>query len=157
MNEETRSSLMRVLEYARDVVRDDRRKATKHDTAVRIASSLHAQGREGVEAAWEETDDFHEKWKMKSRDVLARSEFRRRKLNKRYDSRAHLLGMSAAPQVGALGAGFIDALGVRDPQAWTFASSHHLTQLLNFAMWLTNEPALFGIPNNYVRFREHEQ
>lgn len=83
MNEETRAQLMRVLEYARDAVREERRKATKHDTAVRIAASLHAAGREGVEKEWEETDDFHEKWKTKSRDVLARSEFRRRKLNKR--------------------------------------------------------------------------
>ena len=83
MNEETREPLMRVLEYARDAIRKERRKTTKHDTALRIAASLHAEGRQGVEAEWEETEDFHEKWKMKSRDVLARAEFRRRKLNKR--------------------------------------------------------------------------
>jgi hypothetical protein len=83
MDEARREPLMRVLEYARDAVRAERRKATKHDTALRIAASLHAEGREGVEAAWEETEDFHAKWKIKSRDVLARAEFRRRKLNKR--------------------------------------------------------------------------
>ena len=83
MNEETRALLMRVLEYARDAVREERRKATKHDTAVRIAASLHPDGRDGVEREWEEKEDFHEKWKTKSRDVLARAEFRRRKLGKR--------------------------------------------------------------------------
>lgn len=83
MNEETRALLMRVLEYARDAVREERRRATKHDTAVRIAASLHPDGRDGVEREWEEKEDFHEKWKTKSRDVLARAEFRRRKLGKR--------------------------------------------------------------------------
>ncbi len=40
-------------------------------------------GREGVEAEWESTEEFHELWKMKSRDMLARAEWRRRKLTKR--------------------------------------------------------------------------
>lgn len=83
LDDERRESLMRVLEYARDAVREVRRKATKHDSALRIAASLHAEGRQGVEAAWEETEDFHEKWRLKAQDVLARSEFRRRKLTKR--------------------------------------------------------------------------
>lgn len=40
-------------------------------------------GREGVEAEWEKTDEFHNAWKAKSREMLARAEFRRRKLTKR--------------------------------------------------------------------------
>ncbi len=40
-------------------------------------------GREGFEAEWEKTDEFHETWKLKARDMLARAEFRRRKLTKR--------------------------------------------------------------------------
>jgi hypothetical protein len=60
-----------------------RRKATKNDSAVRMAATLNAEGRAGVEKEWEETDDFHEKWRIKAQDVLARSEFRRRKLLKR--------------------------------------------------------------------------
>lgn len=30
-----------------------------------------------------QTEEFHEQWKLKARDVLARSEWRRRKLTKR--------------------------------------------------------------------------
>ena len=84
LDADRREVLMRVLEYAREAVRDVRRKATKNDSAVRMAAALNAEGREGVEKEWEETDDFHEKWRIKSQDVLARSEFRRRKLLKRY-------------------------------------------------------------------------
>jgi hypothetical protein len=41
------------------------------------------KGKEGVREQYEQTDDFHEKWKMKARDMLAKSEWRRRKLTKR--------------------------------------------------------------------------
>lgn len=78
-----REALMRVLEYARGAVRETRRKATKHDSALRLAASIHKDGREGVERDWEETEDFHEKWRVKSQDVLARAAFRRIKLAKR--------------------------------------------------------------------------
>ena len=40
-------------------------------------------GRAGVEAEWEQTPDFHKAWLDKSRDVIARAEWRRRKLTKR--------------------------------------------------------------------------
>lgn len=83
LDADRREGLMRVLEYAREAVREVRAKATKNDSAVRMAAALNAEGRAGVEKEWEETDDFHEKWRMKSQDVLARSEFRRRKLLKR--------------------------------------------------------------------------
>lgn len=89
MDPDRREILMRVLEYAREAVREVRRNATKNDSAVRMAAALNAEGREGVEKEWEETDDFHEKWRIKSQDVLARSEFRRRKLLKRYVSFPH--------------------------------------------------------------------
>ena len=36
-----------------------------------------------MEAEWEKTDEFHSAWKAKSREMLARAEFRRRKLTKR--------------------------------------------------------------------------
>ena len=36
-----------------------------------------------MEAEFEATEDFHHAWKMKARDVLAKAEWRRRKLNKR--------------------------------------------------------------------------
>jgi hypothetical protein len=41
------------------------------------------EGREGVEAEWERSDAYHEAWKLKARDMLARAEWRRRKLTKR--------------------------------------------------------------------------
>jgi hypothetical protein len=45
---------------------------------------LHPQkGKEGVREQYETTEEFHEKWKMKARDMLAKSEWRRRKLTKR--------------------------------------------------------------------------
>lgn len=59
------------------------RKASKHDAAVRIASALSTAGKEGVEEAYVASPAFHEAWKEKARLVLARSEWRRRKLTKR--------------------------------------------------------------------------
>ena len=64
-------------------VRTERRKETKNDAAVALAATLHERGREGVEEEWERTDAFHERWKLKARDMLARGEWRKRKLTKR--------------------------------------------------------------------------
>lgn len=83
LNEEKKLELDRQLTYVRELVREERKKSTKHDSAVRVASMMHEDGRAGVEAAWEGTDEFHHLWKLKSRDVLAKSEWRRRKLTKR--------------------------------------------------------------------------
>ncbi|GLC34712.1 hypothetical protein PLESTB_001231500 [Pleodorina starrii] len=83
VDEEKRESLLKVLEVAKEELRKERRKETKHDNLVRVASLLHEEGRDGIEAEWEKTDEFHERWKMKARDVLARSEWRKRKLGKR--------------------------------------------------------------------------
>lgn len=47
-----------------------------------IATCLQ-EGRQGVETDFEATDEFREAWKMKTRDVLAKAEWRRRKLTKR--------------------------------------------------------------------------
>lgn len=66
-----------------DDIRKERKKATKHDSMVRVASLLNEAGREGVEAAWEQTDEFHEKWRIKSREFLAQTEWKRRKTVKR--------------------------------------------------------------------------
>lgn len=104
LDEQRREAVMRVLEYARGAVRETRRKATKHDSALRLAGSIHKDGREGVEREWEETEDFHEKWRVKAQDVLARAAFRRLKLAKRFASLpllraadARLPGKSSCP------------------------------------------------------------
>ncbi len=64
-------------------VRKERKKNTKNDAVVRLASAIHESGRAGVEAEWESTSEFHNRWRTKSRDMLARAEWRRRKLTKR--------------------------------------------------------------------------
>lgn len=64
-------------------VRKERMKSTKNDAVVRLASAIHEGGRAGVEAEWESTSEFHNQWRTKSRDMLARAEWRRRKLTKR--------------------------------------------------------------------------
>lgn len=68
---------------AADEVRKDRKKAVKNDSVVRLAAVLHVDGKEGVEAQWEKTPEFHEAWKAKARDLLAKAEWRRRKLTAR--------------------------------------------------------------------------
>ncbi|KIZ06236.1 J domain-containing protein spf31 [Monoraphidium neglectum] len=88
-DEAKREVLNAVLDKARgdcglgEEVRAERRKETKHDAAVALAATLHERGREGVEEDWEKTDAFHERWKLKARDVMAKSEWRKRKLTKR--------------------------------------------------------------------------
>uniref|UniRef100_A0A7S0RQJ3 J domain-containing protein n=1 Tax=Chlamydomonas leiostraca TaxID=1034604 RepID=A0A7S0RQJ3_9CHLO len=83
MDEERREHLHKVLDLARDEVRKERKKSTKHDNLVRVASLLNDSGRDGVEAAWEKTEEFHETWKVKARDLLARMAWRQKKLTKR--------------------------------------------------------------------------
>lgn len=75
----------RPLRALAEEVLNEWRKASKHDAAVRIASALSTAGKEGVEEAYVASPAFHEAWKEKARLVLARSEWRRRKLTKRVD------------------------------------------------------------------------
>ncbi|KAF8070952.1 spf31 [Scenedesmus sp. PABB004] len=83
LNEEKREALWKVLDMAREEVRAQREKETKHDTTIELAALLHEKGKEGVREQYEETDEFHERWRLKARDMLAKSEWRRRKLTKR--------------------------------------------------------------------------
>jgi hypothetical protein len=41
------------------------------------------KGKEGVQEQYEQTDEFHERWRMKARDLIGRSAWRRQKLAKR--------------------------------------------------------------------------
>jgi hypothetical protein len=41
------------------------------------------KGKEGVQEQYEQTDDFHERWRVKARDFIARGAWRRQKLAKR--------------------------------------------------------------------------
>ena len=83
LNEEKRKQLDFLLGVAKDEVINEWKKAAKHDAAARLAAVLDDSGKAGVRAGWEQTPEFHEAWKMKARDVLAKSEWRRRKMTKR--------------------------------------------------------------------------
>ena len=83
LNEEKRQSLDFLLGVAKEDVQKEWKKAAKHDAAARLAAVLDESGKSGVEAGWEQTEEFHEAWKVKARDVLAKAEWRRRKLTKR--------------------------------------------------------------------------
>ncbi|KAF5834414.1 molecular chaperone [Dunaliella salina] len=83
MNDENRERLKQVLDMALENVRKERRKETKHDSLVRVKGLLSEAGREGVEAEWEKSDEFREKWKLKARELLANMEWRKRKVTKR--------------------------------------------------------------------------
>jgi DnaJ family protein C protein 8 len=52
-------------------------------SAIQQLHGLFQGGREGVEAEWEHTDEFHQLWKVKATDMLGRSAWRRKKLTKR--------------------------------------------------------------------------
>ncbi|KAL4445311.1 hypothetical protein ABPG77_011136 [Micractinium sp. CCAP 211/92] len=83
MDEEKRAKLSFLLQHAREEVLKEWKKAAKGDAAVRLASLMNEEGKQGVVAQFEQTAEFHEQWKLKARDVLARAEWRRRKLTKR--------------------------------------------------------------------------
>lgn len=52
-------------------------------SCMRFCWSGFQAGREGVEAEWEKSEEFHEKWKLKARELLANMEWRKRKVTKR--------------------------------------------------------------------------
>jgi len=72
-----------VLGSAREQLRAERRKEAKRDGAARLAALVVDGGAAGVQAAWERSDQFHERWRALARDLLARNEFKRRKLTLR--------------------------------------------------------------------------
>ncbi|KAK9845176.1 hypothetical protein WJX84_002401 [Apatococcus fuscideae] len=82
-DEEHVRELRHALTLARDEVRKERTKALKKDVALRLAGMIHKEGKEGVQAEYEQSPEFHDAWKQKARDMLAKAEWRRRKLTKR--------------------------------------------------------------------------
>eukprot|EP00889_Picochlorum_renovo_P001420 jgi/Picre1/28450/NNA_003854.t1 len=77
-----------VLQQVKDSVISDWKKAAKDDPASQLAVAV--DGLEAVVQKWLATDEFHDAWKMKARDVLAKTEWRRRKMEK--DLRKKLRG-----------------------------------------------------------------
>lgn len=78
-DEEHRNFTDQVLNTARDEIRKERKKETKHDSLVRVASLLNEGGRASVEEQWEQSDEFHDRWIVKGREYLAKTEWKRRK------------------------------------------------------------------------------
>ena len=83
LNEEKRKQLDYGLGVAKETVLKEWRKAAKNDAATKLAAVLDESGRAGVQAGWEKSVEFQQQWKMKARDVLAKLEWRRRKMVKR--------------------------------------------------------------------------
>merc|ERR1712146_361918 len=50
---------------------------------IEVASLVDKNGREGVETKWRESEEFHKKWIIKSRELLARAKFRNQTLSER--------------------------------------------------------------------------
>lgn len=78
-----------VLDYSRDQVLAARAASLKADAVARLAATVVEGGADAVQAAWEASDAFHEAWRDKARDVLARTAFRRQKLVARLKEAAH--------------------------------------------------------------------
>ncbi len=83
IDEEKKHRLDLVLGMAKDHVMKEWKKSAKNDAASQLAAALH--GMEHVMGTWMNTDEFHEAWKAKGRDVLAKTEWRKRKLTQRLE------------------------------------------------------------------------
>lgn len=83
LNEEKKKSLDFLLATAKDKIILEWKKAAKHDAASRLALAVSSDGVESLEEKWIKTPEFHEAWKTKARDILAQSEWRKRKMEKR--------------------------------------------------------------------------
>jgi len=81
LDPEKKDRLDMMLQRAKDAVIRDWKKAAKSDPASQVAVAVH--GIDSVLESWMGSDEFHEAWKMKSRDVLADIEWRKRKMTKR--------------------------------------------------------------------------
>ena len=81
MDEEKKHRLDLVLGMAKDQVIKEWKKSAKNDAASQLAAALH--GMEHVMGTWMNTDEFHAAWKSKGREVLAKTEWRKRKLTQR--------------------------------------------------------------------------
>lgn len=78
-----------VLQYSKDQVLAAKAADAKKDAVVRLAAAVTEGGAAAVQAAWEASDAFHEAWRDKARDVLARTAFKRQKLVARLKEAAH--------------------------------------------------------------------
>jgi DnaJ family protein C protein 8 len=83
LDPEKKSRLDLLLNTAKESVVQEWKKSTKKDAATQLAVALH--GMDSVMDTWMASDEFHEAWKTKGRDILAKTEWRKRKLAKRVE------------------------------------------------------------------------
>lgn len=83
LDPEKKSRLDAVLAIAKESIVKEWKKSAKNDAASQLAAALH--GIDSVIEKWAQTDEFHEAWKAKAREVLAKTEWRKRKLAQRIE------------------------------------------------------------------------
>ena len=69
-------------------------------------------GQKGVEAKYIQTPEYHQAWKVQARDVLARAEFRKRKLTQRVRTTHYYLCMAGVIPRERAGVVQIDSCGI---------------------------------------------
>ncbi|GBG84677.1 hypothetical protein CBR_g39052 [Chara braunii] len=77
LDPEERDYLASVFNLAKEELKKERKKELKKDNASKIQEALD-EGR--TEDAYEQSDEFKEKWKMRVREILTEREWRRRKM-----------------------------------------------------------------------------
>lgn len=80
LDEQFRAEIGAHLTRSREVVLRDWYKTAKDDVVLRVR---HGGSREAMEAAFVQTDEFHERWKVKTREQMAEFEWRRRCMTSR--------------------------------------------------------------------------
>lgn len=83
LDAEKKNRLDLMLQTAKEGVVRDWKKAAKTDPASQVAVALH--GMDSVLGTWMESEEFHEAWKRKARDILAKTEWKKRKMTKRIE------------------------------------------------------------------------
>lgn len=82
-NPELMEDIKQVVEYAREELRKDVRKEQRRDVTAKLAALIHEEGQEGVLSEYELSEEFHDRWRAKAREMLAQAEWRRRKIHQR--------------------------------------------------------------------------
>lgn len=60
------------------------KKEKKDDVTAKLAALIHENGMEGVKEEYERSEEFHDRWRAKSREMLAQAEWRRRRITQRH-------------------------------------------------------------------------
>ena len=79
---EAKERLDKALGAAREMLRKERRKLVRGDAAYEAAAAV-AGGTEKLEAEHEASEGFHERWRLKGREVFTKIEWRKRQMGKR--------------------------------------------------------------------------